>query len=41
MRKIITLFIILVISVSILPAAPEISGVQIKDSLMYDGYDYN
>ena len=40
MRKIITLFIILVISVSILPAAPEISGVQIKDSLMYDGYDY-
>ncbi len=40
MRKIMTLLVILLMSASILPAAPKISGVQLKDSVIYDGYDY-
>ena len=40
MKKIITLSVILVMSASMLWAAPKIAGVQLEDSLMYDGYEY-
>ena len=40
MKKIITLFIILVMSASVLQASPETAGVQLEDSVVYDGYEY-
>ena len=40
MKKIIILFIILVMSASVLQAAPKIAGVELEDSVFYDGFEY-
>ena len=40
MKKTIVFLIILAVTAAVLPAAPEIAGVQLKDSIVYDGFEY-